>query len=269
SAGVGSFAFGWAVGHAQPPFDEHALLAFARHHAVPVVQIADNLPVHTWPAERLERFTGAAQAAGIAIELGARGLTEARLAEYVSLCRPCGARLLRFVADAHPYEPSAEDVTAVIRNAAPALAAAGVTLALENHDRFPAAVLRRIIERAGTPHAGICLDTANSLGAGEGLQAVTDLLAPVTVNLHVRDVAITRLPHLMGFIVEGRPLGQGQLPLAETIDRVHHHGRCTSVILEAWTSPVETMEETVAREIASAHSSIEGLKALVGAMHPA
>jgi 3-oxoisoapionate decarboxylase len=268
SVGVGSFAFGWAVGHAQPPFDEHALLAFARRHAVPVVQLADNLPVHRWPRERLERFTNEAHAAGISIELGARGLTDAHLSKYLDLCRQCGAPLLRFVADAQAYEPSADDLAALIRNAGPALAAAGVTLALENHDRFPAAVLRRIIESAGAENAGICLDTANSLGAGEGLAAVTDILAPLTVNLHVKDVRITRLPHMMGFVIEGRPLGQGQLPIAETLERIRRHGRCASVILEAWTPPAATMPETIVQELAAADASIERLKALVAISPP-
>lgn len=261
SVGIGSFAFGWGVGHGQPAFDEHALLAFAREHGLTVVQLADNLPIHTWPAERIERFTREARAAAISIELGARGLTERHLAEYLSLCSRCGARLLRFVADAHPYEPSADDLTAIMRNAVPALASAGVTLAIENHDRLPAAVLRRIIETVGTPHAGVCLDTANSLGAGEGLAAITDILAPVTVNMHVKDVRITRLPHMMGFIVEGRPLGEGQLPIAESIDRVRRQGRCASVIVEAWTPPAATMSETVEQELASANASVERLKA--------
>lgn len=263
SPGVGSFAFGWAIGHAQPPFDEHALLAFASRHALAVVQLGDNLPVDTWPAERVDRFTRAAQSLRVSIELGARGLTETRLATYLNLCVRCSARLLRFVADADAYEPSADDLTALIRNAAPALAAAGVTLALENHDRFPAVVLRRILDNAGTPHAGICLDTANSLGAGEGLASVTDILAPVTVNLHVKDVRITRLPHMMGFLIEGRPLGQGQLPIADTIERVREHGRCASVILEAWTPPARTTEETIEHELADADASIERLKAFV------
>jgi sugar phosphate isomerase/epimerase len=268
SAGVGSFAFGWAVGHARPPFDEYALLAFARRHAVRVVQLADNLPVHRWRRERLEQFADAAHAAGVSIELGARGLTDAHLAEYLDLCRQCRSPLLRFVADAEAYEPSADDLTALIRNAGAALAAAGVMLALENHDRFPAAVLRRVIERAGAENAGICLDTANSLGAGEGLAAVTDILAPLTVNLHVKDVRIARLPHSMGFLIEGRPLGQGQLPIAETLERVRRHGRCASVILEAWTPPAATMEETIVQELADADASIERLKALVTITSP-
>jgi sugar phosphate isomerase/epimerase len=261
--GVGSFAFGWATAHASPPFDEQALVAFARRHAVPVVQIADNLPVHTWPAERIDRLVAEARRAGVAIELGARGLTDEHLARYVDLCQRCGARLLRFVADAHPYEPSTDDVITVMRNAVPALSAAGVTLALENHDRFPSASLRRIIDSVASPYVGICLDTANSLGAGEGLREILDTLAPLTVNMHVKDVRIARFPHMMGFTVEGRPLGAGQLPIADAVACVRRRGRCRSVILEAWTPPAPTIAETIERERISVESSIERLKAVV------
>ena len=74
--------------------------------------------------------------------------------------------------------------------------------------------------------------------------------------MHVKDVRITRLPHMMGFVVEGRPLGQGQLPIAETIERVRRHGRCATVILEAWTPPAATLHETIAQEFAGAEASI-------------
>jgi 3-oxoisoapionate decarboxylase len=263
TVGVSSYAFGWAVQQPPPAFDEHALLAFAQRHGVRVVQVADNLAIDAWPAERVERFAAAAQAAGIAIELGARGLTDAHLTRWLDLCRQCRARLLRFVADAPGYEPSAGHLTSLIRNAQPALAAAGVTLALENHDRFPAARLRRILEGAGAANAGICLDTANSFGAGEGLAAVAEVLGPLTVNLHVKDVTIRRLPHQMGFTIEGCPLGEGQLPIADTIDHVRRVGRCATAVLEAWTSPGRTGPETMARELASAETSIARLKALL------
>jgi len=259
-AGVGSFAFGWATAHASPPFDEQELIAFAGRHAVPVVQIADNLPVHTWPSERIDRLVAEAGRARVAIELGARGLTHEHLVRYVDLCRRCGARLLRFVADSDAYEPSPDDLIAVMRNVVPALSAAGVTVALENHDRFPADSLRHIIDSVASPYVGICLDTANSLGAGEGLREILDTLAPLTVNMHVKDVRIARFPHMMGFTVEGRPLGEGQLPIADAIACVRRHGRCRSVILEAWTSPAPTIAETIERERTSAESSIERLK---------
>ena len=67
----------------------------------------------------------------------------------------------------------------------------------------------------------------------------------------------------MGFVVEGRPLGQGQLPIAQTIERVRRQGRCPTVILEAWTPPGRTMQETVAEELVSADASIVRLKALI------
>ncbi len=138
-----------------------------------------------------------------------------------------------------------------------------MTVALENHDRFTTATLRHIVESVASSHVGVCLDTANSLGAGEGLAAVTEALAPLTVNLHVKDVAISRLPHQMGFLVEGRPHGAGQLPIQNTLDRVRETGRCRSVVLEAWTTPSALIEDTIRAEIDAARSSIELLKRMV------
>lgn len=258
--GIGSFAFGWAVRHASPPMDETGVLAFATRHGVGVAQLGDNLPVHQFSAERLAALVTAAADAGVALELGARGLTDAHLERYLRLCAVCECRLLRFVVDQQGYAPPVRDLRALLRNVAPALEAAGVTLAIENHDRFPARVLRTLVDELASPRLGICLDTANSLGAGEGLEYVTDLLAPVTVNLHVKDVAISRLPHQMGFLIEGRPLGEGMLPIQKAIDRVSICGRCESVILEAWTPPGGDLEATIRAEASSAGRSIDTLK---------
>lgn len=88
------------------------------------------------------------------------------------------------------------------------------------------------------------------------------------MNLHVKDVQISRLPHLMGFVVEGRPLGQGQLPIVETIEEVARHGRCRSVILESWTSPVASVAETVEQELAGVNASIMRLLAWLRLRRP-
>jgi sugar phosphate isomerase/epimerase len=92
-----------------------------------------------------------------------------------------------------------------------------------------------MIEQAGSERIGICLDTANSLGAGEGLETVLDQLGPLTVNLHVKDFAITRVPSAMGFLVEGRPAGEGLLDLPALLKTLRRHGRCRSAVLETWT----------------------------------
>jgi sugar phosphate isomerase/epimerase len=264
-AGVSSFAFGWAVAHASPPMDELALLDVARRHGLAVVQLGDNLPAHAFSPERLDAFVAAASAHAIDVELGARGLTDTHLERYVALCRQAGTRLLRFVIDGPGYEPPVRDVRALAREAVPVLEAAGVTLAIENHDRFPARVLRALVDEVGSPFIGICLDTANSLGAGEGLEYVTALLAPITVNLHVKDVAITRLPHQMGFLVEGRALGEGMLAIPRTIERVAAEGRCASVILEGWSSPAAELADTLRIEAARAEQSVQTLKRWLGA----
>jgi sugar phosphate isomerase/epimerase len=259
--GLSSFAFGWAVAHGA--LDEQALLASARRHGVRVVQLGDNLPVHALTPERRGALRAAAEAAGIRLELGARGLTAALLRAYVELCGELGADFLRFVADQGGHEPSLDAMTAILREAAPALAAAGVTLGLENHDRFGARELRGVIEAVASPHVGICLDTANSLGAGEGLAEVAAVLAPLTVNLHVKDVAITRLPHQQGFTVEGRPLGGGRLPLRAALARVRAAGRCRSAIVELWVPPEPDLAATRAKEAAWAEQSLAALRTLL------
>ena len=135
-------------------------------------------------------------------------------------------------------------------------------LGIENHDRFKAAELRRIIETVGSENVGICLDTANSLGAGEGLETVVAALAPVTFNLHIKDFQVKRLPHLMGFTVTGCPAGQGLLDVPWLLQRLGEFGKCRTAILEQWTIPEPEIEKTIAKENDWANASLEYLKPL-------
>ncbi len=258
--GISSFAFGWAVRLGSPPLDELGAMSFASRHTVRIVQLGDNLPQHQRTPEQRASLLALAKKSGIRLELGARGLTEAHLQTYLGLCAEMDSSLLRFVIDAEGCEPALPDLTSLLRNAAPKLAAAGVTLGIENHDRFRAVELRRLIDAVGSPHVGICLDTANSFGAGEGLEHVAGLLAPVTVNLHVKDVTICRVAHQMGFTIQGCSLGAGHLPIRPLIDRLRARGYAGSVILEAWCPPASDDATTVAGERESAEASIQTLK---------
>ena len=261
--GLSSFAFGWAVGHRTPPFDERRLISLARRHGLPVIQLGDNLPVHDMDPERRIRLRDAVASARLELELGARGLTRSHLSTYIELSRTLRCRLLRFVIDKGGYRPSASVVVSILKDAVQELRGAGITLALENHDRFPAGALRDIVEAVGSASVGVCLDTANSLGAGEGLTEVTRVLAPVTVNLHLKDVTVRRVPHQMGFVIEGCPLGRGALPLSATIAAVRAAGRCRSAVLEAWTPRAGTLAKTVRREAAWTRQSLAALPRLL------
>jgi sugar phosphate isomerase/epimerase len=138
-----------------------------------------------------------------------------------------------------------------------------VVLAIENHDRFRAQDLLRILERLDSPYAGVCLDTVNSFGALEGPEAVVEALGPWVVNLHIKDFAILRAGHRMGFTIEGRPAGQGRLDVPWLLHRVRGLGRDPNAILELWTPPEGTLAETVAKEAAWAEESVRYLRGLI------
>lgn len=271
--GISSFAFGWAVGttaaSSSRPFTADALLDFAIAQRVPVMQFGDNLPLHALAPVQLDALAARARQHGVAIETGARGLTSEHLDRYIDVSRRLDARLLRFVIDAQDYEPTVERVVEIIRAALPALRAARLTLGIENHDRFPCATLRKMIDTVGDEHVGVCLDTANSLGAGEGIGEALAQLAPVCVNLHLKDFGIARLPDLMGFTVSGRCLGEGMLPIDRVLATIAHHGRCRSVIVETWPPPEAGSIATLAKEFRWAEQSIAVLReALERLPHP-
>ncbi len=264
--GLGSHTYGWAVGvpgHAPVrPMDEMDLLDRARLHGVRLVQVCDNLPLLRLSPERLGRFADRASAEGVRIEVGSRGLTPAHAIEMVGLARRVGADLVRFVVDGPDFHPTPAEIVGMLREVA--LRLGQVRLGIENHDRLKAAVLRSIVEEVGSDRIGICLDTANSLGAGEGIDVVLAELGAHTFNLHIKDFHVTRLPHQMGFAVEGRPAGEGMLDVPGLLAGLRRHGRCGSAVLELWTPPGASIGETVVREEDWSARSLAYLRPLFG-----
>ena len=262
--GLSSYTYGWAIGvpglPPARPMDEQDLLDRARIHGVTLVQVCDNLPLLGLTSDRLDRFARRAAREGVRLEVGSRGLTVAHAVEMIALAGRLHADLIRFVVDGPGFRPEAAEVVETLRSIAPRLG--GVRLGLENHDRFAAATLRSIIRDAGSDSIGICLDTANSIGAGEGLATVLAELAPLAFNLHIKDFQISRMPHQMGFSVEGRPAGGGMLDLPDLLVGLRQHGRCQSAVLELWTPPEVSLDETIAKEEAWAGRSLEYLKPL-------
>jgi sugar phosphate isomerase/epimerase len=260
--GISSYTYPWAVGvrDHEPAcaLDETGLLDRCRQHGVKLLQIGDNLPLAAFEAARLDRLASRAKTENVRLEIGARRLTVDRAVAYVALARQVGARLLRFVIDDADYHPIPQEVSKILKQCAPLLD--GIILGIENHDRFAAAALREIIESAESDSIGVCLDTANSLGAGEGIGVVATVLAPVTVNLHIKDFQIERVPHLMGFTVTGRPAGSGMLDLPELLRQLARFKRCETAVLELWTPPEQEVEKTIAKEAAWAVQSLAYLR---------
>ena len=262
--GLSSYTFGWAVGvpgrTPALPMDEHGLLDRCREHGAKLLQIGDNLPLHRFDDARLTRLAERAARDGVQLEVGARGLTLGNVETHLAIARRLGAKLLRFVIDDAGYHPTLEAVLTVLRQCVPLLA--GLRLGIENHDRFRAASLREMIASAGSDLIGVCLDTANSLGGGEGLDTVLRELGPLTVNLHLKDFHISRAPHLMGFTVEGRPAGGGMLDVPAMLAGLAPFKRCETAVLELWTPPESDIGSTIAKEEAWAAQSLAYLKPL-------
>lgn len=264
-AGISSYTFTWAIGvPGQEPLQRMSVFDLIRKAAgfqMPVVQIADNLPLYSLSDEQIGDIGRFATERNIRIEPGAREMTDDMLNRYLEIAVLLGSPLVRFVIDGPGFQPSLSDVHQIIRNALPALKEKGIVLAIENHDRFKSREFAAMVEKAASSQVGICLDTVNSMGAGEGLETVIGLLAPLTVNLHVKEFCVERVFHKMGFVIEGKPLGKGMLPLDELLAKVNPN--CRSAILEQWTPPEATIEATIRKEADWAFESIHYLKSIL------
>lgn len=258
--GIGSYTYAWAVGvpGSPPPcpLDARALCQRALDLGVRVVQLCDNLPL---PDSELDGLLDFARRHGLTIEWGTRGLDDATLNGIAPRLAMFGCPFVRLVVDRGPSQPSPAEVVDRLRHWLATLPDS-VSIALENHDRFSAAQLAAIIEATGRARVGITLDTVNSFGALEGPRVVVETLAPYVINLHVKDFVVQRVPSQMGFIIEGRPAGQGQLDIPWLLDALRAAGRHPNAILELWTPPADTLDDTLRRESQWAESSVAFLR---------
>jgi sugar phosphate isomerase/epimerase len=242
------------------PLRAPGLLAKARDLGVRVVQIGPNLPLDHLSDAELESLVAQARQWEITLEVGTAGLEPEHLRRYVAITRRVGATLLRTVPDAASGNlPTVAQIADQLRSILPDLAAAKVSLVIENY-KVPVGDLSRLMEALHSPWVGICLDTVNSLAVPEGTEVVAKTLAPYTKCLHVKDFMIQRVWHMMGFTVEGRPAGQGQLNVPWLLDLLRSAGVTPNVILELWVPPQKTLPETIALEQAWAQESIKFLR---------
>lgn len=264
--GLSSYTFGWAVGVPgllpSTLMSEDDLLDLTLQQGLSCLQIGDNLPLHAFSQTRLGQFRERLRDNHVRIEVGARGLTSGNLQRYLEICGFLDAPLLRFVIDDADYEPDSKTVVSIIKNHLSSLRKAGVKLGIENHDRFRAREIAAIMNAVDDEYAGICLDCVNSLGAGEGIEHVSEILAPFTINLHIKDYRIQRLPHKMGFIVEGCVAGSGMTDVPSLLDRIIPYGRCESAVLEQWVVPESSVDATIDKEKKWALKGLEYLKQL-------
>jgi sugar phosphate isomerase/epimerase len=265
--GLSSYTYTWAVGVPgslpENPMLICGLLEKTISAGVKVVQVADNLPIEKLTEEDLELLVDYSSEKGISLEMGGRGLTADHTMACLKTAEKIGSPILRMVIDGCNYFPPIQDIKGIIKDLVPEFDSRKIRLAIENHDRLKAREFEDIIQSVGSEWVGICLDSVNSMGAGEGFETVSEILAPYTFNLHIKDFTIHRVSHKMGLIIEGCPAGKGMLDIPGLLNLIGSYSQCDSAILELWTPPDDNIEATIKKETRWAEESIEYLKTLI------
>jgi 3-oxoisoapionate decarboxylase len=265
--GLSSYTYTWSVGVPGSIPEETmsicGLMERAEDKGIDLVQIADNLPLEKLSDEDLDLLRDYSETKNIGLEMGGKGLTPEHTIRCLEIAEKINSSLLRMVIDNQDFEPSIPEIKFIIRDLLPEFGKKRIKLAIENHDRIKAREFESIIQSIGSEWVGICLDSVNSMGAGEGFETVAEILIPYTINLHIKDFTIFRVPHKMGFVIEGRPAGKGMLNIPDLIKRTSQTGICRSAILELWTPPEQAIEATIKKEVKWADESIKYLKSLV------
>jgi sugar phosphate isomerase/epimerase len=265
--GISSYTYTWAVGVPgslpAKQLSANDLIDRAAASRVKLVQIADNLPLELLMESELTDLRKYGEAKGVEIEMGGRSLTPEHTMKCLKAAELLHSPILRMVIDGTGYEPDLKSIISVIRELIPEFKSRKIKLAIENHDRLKAREFEHIIQSVGSDYAGICLDSVNSMGAGEGFEEVSRILLPYTINLHIKDFTIRRVSHKMGIIIEGAPAGKGMLNIEELVGKLSSTGKCNSGILELWTPPESNIEKTILKENNWAEESIKYLKTLM------
>jgi 3-oxoisoapionate decarboxylase len=262
--GLSSYTYTWAIGvpgsRPEEPLSPYGLIDKVFKSGLKLVQIADNLPLEGMSDEELKTIYDYSRKRHVEIETGSRGLSREHTLDCLLIAEKLHSPILRMVIDKPGLEPDLKSVIRIISDMVPEFRSRKIKLAIENHDRFKARQFEEIMLSVGSEWVGICLDSVNSMGAGEGFSEVSRILIPYTINLHIKDFTIRRVSHKMGIIIEGAPAGKGMLNIDELVSTLSETGLCSSAILELWTPPEPAIEDTILKEERWATESINYLK---------
>jgi hypothetical protein len=162
-------------------------------------------------------------ALGDRIPIVSCGLDPAGDEAAVELAAALGARVVRMAlsrvlqGDRHAVDWPAivAGVRARLAHIAPRAAAAGVSIAIENHQDFTSAELMAFCEEAGDA-VGITLDTGNSFPVAEAPLDFARTVAPRVRHVHLKDYRVQFTDE--GYRLVRCAIGDGAVPFAELVE---------------------------------------------------
>ena len=91
-------------------------------------------------------------------------------------------------------------------------------LGIENHKDWRVEQQVALLEHYSSEYVGVCLDTGNNLAVLDDPMETVEKLAPWTVNVHFKDMAMEESE--TGFLLSEVPLGEGVLDLPRMVEVV-------------------------------------------------
>ena len=267
----GSYTFGWATGAYQYPGQRPAtwvpmtaeeLVDTAVELAVPVCQMCVSPSLGKWNDVQVRTLRASAAERGLEIEVGTSGCDPHDLTNHLRVARALESRVVRTVLP----NQSADllDATRSIASVIPAFEEAGVILMVENHDTYSAHTLAAMLAQLSSPSARSCIDPVNSLGRGEGVREVSEVLVPYAAGLQVKDFSSVRLAASQEFRMTGAIAGQGLLDIPQIVHDVLDSDPDASIVLEQWTPVDHAIEDAVAKQRSWAEEAVSYLRSVVG-----
>jgi sugar phosphate isomerase/epimerase len=264
--GIGSYTYGWDSGTYGPELTRNRthLSAFdlidrAAAYGLPVVQMVVKPALDEMSDDELGRLAAYAREKGVEVETGTTGSDPERLSRWLRVSRMLGAGLMRTLfADS---SPGLKDEKSRLGEILPEFRKAGVSIAVENHERYSYRELLALLDGLDNSGVGVCLDTVNSLGRGEGTWEVANALLPRTLSLHIKDYTATRGGTDMGFTITGTITGEGRLDIPALLTAMNGHRPEVSVILEQWTPITRSVEHAIREQERWAETGVAFLKA--------
>ena len=265
--GISSLSYPWAVGMAKGPRLKRRLSAFellekARELGVGLVQIANNLPLENMPWESMVKLKRMASEYDISLEVGTAGTDMEHLLKFLEIARFLKSPILRTGPSQTETHLDITEVEKRIRLVIPEFEKAGVVVVLENQESYSAGELVKLIENVAHPTLRICLDLSRALGAMEGPEEVLGKLGPLCGNFLFRDVVVNRSKALLGYTVEGRPAGKGNIPVKWALDQLRGFGIVHTTIIELWPPWQGDIDTTVRMENEWVAESVEFMRNL-------
>ncbi|MFG3111915.1 sugar phosphate isomerase/epimerase family protein [Streptomyces tendae] len=233
--GISTYAYFWRLSSRAPePMGLPDMLRDTAELGGQVFQICDYPPIETYDRARLADLRDTAADLGLTLELGTRGIRPDHLLTYLDLAGELGVTLVRSMLNTADHRPDTTEAVALLKEAVPRYAAAGVTLGLETYEQVATDDLVSVVRAVDDPHLGIVLDPGNSVARLERPADVVAATAPYVVNIHVKDFAFTRRDGWVGFTYAGCPLGEGLLDHDAMIAAVGPGDRGINQIVEHW-----------------------------------